>query len=133
MDLSNIVILDTETTGLDPERHEVWEIAYEVDGQENVIHLPVDISKADPMALKMNGFYERYPFEDFLEPSDKNRRSDTNLIRPDVRDLVANLRGKHILGAVPSFDDAFLKKTVRRYGFIETWHYHLIDIENLIV
>ena len=28
------VYLDCETTGLDPERHEIWEIAFAVDGGE---------------------------------------------------------------------------------------------------
>lgn len=133
MDSSQLVILDTETTGLDRERHEVWELAYDIDGKATVMHFPVDISKADPMALKMNGFYERYPFEHFLETDENRHGGNAALTHADVEQFVTDVRGRHILGACPSFDDNFLWKLVRKFGFIETWHYHLIDIENLIV
>lgn len=133
MDSSQLIVLDTETTGLDRERHEVWELAYDIDGQETVMHFPVDISRADPMALKMNGFYDRYPFANFLSTDDNRNGGDAWVNAADVETFVSDARGKHILGACPSFDDNFLWKLVRKFGFIETWHYHLIDIENLIV
>jgi hypothetical protein len=56
----SLAFIDTETTGLDPDRHEIWEIALIVDDQEYQWFLPVDLGKADPIALNIGRFHERY-------------------------------------------------------------------------
>lgn len=58
---------DGETTGLDHEVHQMWELAMKMrdhrqpalDG-EWLWQLHVDEARADPQALKINGFHERY-------------------------------------------------------------------------
>ncbi len=69
--MTNIAAVDTETTGLDPSRHDVWEIAiirpdlplgsttgpYDLK-RSTLIHTPPDLSKADPTSLRINRFYE---------------------------------------------------------------------------
>ena len=57
------MFLDTETTGLDPERHEVISIgcvetnqALEVVGKRELLVQPIRIEDADPRALEINGY-----------------------------------------------------------------------------
>lgn len=108
----SIVYIDTETTGLDPSIHEVWEIAYAVgDGPIHFGTVPHLGASADPSALAMNGYWER-GFTNF-----KN-----HLIDGEVRDA---LEGATLVGANPAFDAAFLRQ---RWG-VAPWKYRLLDIE----
>lgn len=109
-----LVFLDVETTGLDPRRHEVWEIAYAVG------HGPVEASfvshefvTPDPAALRVNRYLERCHRWDPLVAS---RFEDT---------LQGVLRGATLVGANPAFDAAFL---TARWGHVP-WHHRLLDVE----
>lgn len=123
--MNGVVFLDTETTGLDPDRHEIWDLAYIIDGEETVFQLDPDLSKADPFALTVGRFYERRPFWYTLR--------DGKPSHVVAQTVVQDLKGRHIVGAVPSFDDAFLKRFVSAHRLPVTWHYHLIDVEALAV
>lgn len=107
-----LVFLDTETTGLDPEQHEVWEIAYAIDDgpiKSGIVRHA--FTKPDPKALAMNGYLDRA-----LD------------VTPDPvfeRDLRANLEGATLVGANPAFDAAFLRA---RWGYAP-WHHRLWDVE----
>jgi hypothetical protein len=59
IDTSNVVFLDTETTGLDPDRNEIWDLAFIRDGKEYEYKFSPDLTRADPIALKIGHFYER--------------------------------------------------------------------------
>lgn len=120
--MSGLVFLDTETTGLDHERHELWDIALiEEDGTEyNPLLRPLHLETADPTALRMNHYYERM-----------SGQSGWNASQVALY-LAETLAGKHIVGAVPSFDAAFLDRFLRTHGHVGAWHYHLIDVETLI-
>lgn len=111
-----LVFLDVETTGLDPARHEVWEIAYSVDGGEvlsSVVAWPDH--RMDPIAVTMgNGFFGR----GFGYVNEVSARFEADLIRA--------LTGATIVGANPAFDAAFLKA---RWGEAP-WHYRMLDIES---
>jgi DNA polymerase III epsilon subunit-like protein len=122
--MSDVVFLDTETTGLDPDRHEIWDLAYIIDGSERQWFLHPDLSAADPFALKIGRYFSRHP--DWLQEN-KPIQSAGYV----ARTLVKDLRDRHIVGAVPSFDDAFLKRFVAAHRLPVTWHYHLIDVEAL--
>jgi DNA polymerase III alpha subunit (gram-positive type) len=110
---NDLIFLDTETTGLDPALHEVWEIAYAVnDGPINAYVVTHSLATADPKALELNGYRER----GFAFPSGW----------ADV-ELKAALTGATIVGANPAFDTAFLRA---RWG-VAPWHHRLIDVESM--
>lgn len=129
-DLNNVVFIDTETTGLDPDRHEIWELALITGaGEEHLWHLPVDLAKADLIALNIGGYFDRYGNEDNC--------CDVGIYDYGWDDFCADMvtltRGKHLVGAIPSFDAQRLERLLRAHGSLATWHYHLIDIEALAV
>lgn len=147
MSTAPIVFIDTETTGLDPERHELWEIGLiEADGTEHVWRMaPRDLHRADENALRLTRFYERieaagYHEETIEEGYPKRTRTvkRPNFWTPQTRRKIAHqvvtlTAGKHIVGAVPWFDARFLSDFLRSEDFAPAWHYHLIDVEALAV
>lgn len=108
----NLIFLDTETTGLDPRRHEVWEIAYAV-GDGPILHGIVrhSFTNPDPLALKLNGYLDR--------------AVDAKIDPMFERDLRLALEGSTVVGANPAFDTAFLRI---RWDDVP-WHHRLWDIE----
>ncbi len=113
--MSNLVFLDTETTGLDPTLHEVWELAYAYEhGEPAAIVLPHSLQTADPEALRLNGYWSR-----------RMRLTDTSA-DADLK-LRQILTGQTIVGANPAFDTAFLRA---RWG-VAPWHHRLIDVESM--
>jgi DNA polymerase III epsilon subunit-like protein len=119
----HVIYVDTETTGLDPERHEIWDIALirGDTGEEIEYHIAPNLSTADPTALRLTDYYKRVNGAHFSWNS------------PSIAaTMVARYTaGKHIVGAVPSFDAVFLERLLRRHNLAPAWHYHLIDIEAL--
>jgi DNA polymerase III epsilon subunit-like protein len=127
--MSVIAFVDIETTGLDPDHHEIWEAAvvlYDTTTravtEEKVWQLPVDLGRADPVALSIGRFHER-------------RRPSNALVqhRSFARHFAELTRGAHLAGAVVSFDEERLRRTLKANGACPEWHYHLIDVEALAV
>lgn len=163
--VTRLVFVDCETTGLDPDRHEIWEVACIVrelpdeegkaDGAlegEYVWQLPVDVARADVIALNIGRFHERRWGSSDVPSIEqdvcaKGRWEDIapmlaepdapNYSRPKVVNdldrwatLFARLTwGAHLVGAVVSFDADRLDRLLRRHGQLGGWHYHLIDVE----
>lgn len=128
-DPSKLFFTDCETTGLDPNRHDAWEIAWiEYDAknnlwEENVRHLwPPALQDAEPIALSINQFYER------TQPVQVGSWDDPRYVAEEIAYATA---GKHIVGACPWFDVGFYTKLLNNNGFTPAWHYHLIDVEAL--
>jgi DNA polymerase III epsilon subunit-like protein len=138
--VTEIAFVDTETTGLEPDRHDVWEIAVitadhdrnvgVVNEQEYVWLIIPDLSKADPTALRISRFYERTSLvaREWKNNGWSGNWSNPNVVAPHLAKLLA---GRHLIGAVPSFDEKFLDRFLRRFGVCLAAHYHLIDVENL--
>ena len=108
-----IVAIDCETTGLDPDWHDVFEVAYQrlgIDAEPVTLWLPHDDSTADPKAMEINRGYERWPGA---------------YTRGWEFQLRTALTGAHLLGSNPAFDASFLR---RRLDSGAVWHHRLIDI-----
>ncbi len=58
--MTRLAFVDTETTGLDPDLHEIWEVGLIIDDKEYHWFLPVDLGSADAFALNIGHFHERY-------------------------------------------------------------------------
>ncbi|MCA1569339.1 MAG: hypothetical protein LC798_03245 [Chloroflexi bacterium] len=143
-----VAFLDTETTGLDPERHTIWEVALITpDGRERVWQFPVNEVEADPFALDIGRWWDRRWSTDnevsridaiYEAHNEKSRRKyfpdEGKAILPlddwcrHFRNLVGT---SHLCGAVPSFDEERLRKLLLSQGVRPRWHYHLIDVEPL--
>lgn len=119
------VFIDTETLGLDPRIHPVWEVAAIADDLEFVWHLDLkghQMLAADPMAVQISGFDKRYP------PAGERTPVDVFLDQ-----FLALTAGRHLCGAVVSFDEERLRRLAWEWGRTPSWHYHLIDVEALAV
>ena len=112
---TKLAFCDTETTGLDPDRHEIWEVGLilrEEDGRETQHHwfLPVDLGRADAFALNIGHFHERHPDGGGVP---KGTDVYTTFLGEFARDFADLTRGAHLVGAVVSFDAERLTKLLR--------------------
>lgn len=106
------VYLDTETTGLDPYVHEVWEIAYAVDdGPILSAFVSHRLATADGTALDLNGYTSRFNPALVEALFDAQAKED--------------LAGATLVGANPAFDAGFLRHRWRA----APWHHRLLDVE----
>lgn len=132
--------LDTETTGLNPDIHEVFEIAAifkqrdsngEWVGEEKRTHLmigPHQLETAESEALKVNNYYARakeyqlepYKIFDILNPTQQSEQEKV------IYDLEEAIENTYLVGANPSFDARFLEVFFSKKA---DWKYRLIDVE----
>lgn len=129
-----VCFADTETDSL-KRRRRPWEIGIvrrEPDGTEKTYNLmiaDVDLSHADPIALNIGRFFERHPRFGGTLPE------GSELVTDEQAALLTEeaLRGAHIIGGVPHFDEHVFKHMFRRHKLPWSAHYHLGDFENMIV
>jgi oligoribonuclease (3'-5' exoribonuclease) len=116
--------LDTETVGLNIDKHDIWEIAWAVgDGDILSSFVPHSLDDAEAKALEVNRYWSRMPVE-IKKPEDLSTEFEEHL--HDT--LQAHRRGGKavtIVGANPAFDTYRL---ARRWNGAEPWHYRLLDI-----
>ena len=127
LDYSSVCFVDTETTGLNPDVHRVWEVALSVDGQSSswLISLsPEEIAAADPRALEVGAFRERY-----LSPGPRGRERMRWKPAEIARKILDLTWDRHLVGANPAFDANFLRRLLEREGMEPHWSYHLVDVE----
>lgn len=131
--MSDIVFLDTETLGLDPAAP-IWEFA--------AIRQSDPDMQAETLHLFINNPDDAKWLESLPEPfaQDYRTRFGRNYGLSVSADIAAHqirefLDGRpHIVGAVPSFDtERIARQLMEPHGFDRPWHYHLIDVENLVV
>lgn len=135
-----LAFIDTETTGLDPIRHEMWEIAVirrETDGTETEHLWQIRPSAwqlshvAEPKALEIGRYHERAAVPEpamaanMLSPNGPERLDFLGL----GKQLVRALDGTVLIGSNPAFDAAFLGRFLRVHPL--PWHYRVIDVATL--
>lgn len=127
--MTDIVFVDTETTGLDTTIDDIWEIAairVRPDGDETVLHRQIghDIRRAQALP------------ESFR--TDHDTRFDGTTALPQRRaaqEIAAffatdeDLQPPHFAGINPAFDAAMITRLFRRNGIDSVpWHYQLLDV-----
>lgn len=128
--MSDIVFMDTETLGLDLDSP-IWEFA--------AIRRNAETGEETPLHLFIQHWATPW-LEDFPEEFARDHR-DRYDVHAAVSRMVAAHRiadlfvGRpHVVGAVPSFDTARISRQLLRPDrYADPWHYHLIDVENLVV
>ncbi|WP_032402459.1 3'-5' exonuclease [Rhodococcoides fascians] len=139
--MSALVFLDTETTGLHPDRRP-WEIAmirlesHSGDAKLKgctILVSDVDLSQADPMALSIGKFYDRHPNFSLNDGPQPPQPNGTWLFSEEsaARKVERWTRGATIVGANPSFDTITLDAMLRRHNLVPSWHHRLVDVESL--
>lgn len=134
-----LVSVDIETTGLDPTRHETWEVAIvPLEGRQGRridprgYQLPVSLVGADSKALEVGGFRERYEMPPTATISMRHLPNGTGtleLLDEGLRWLHTELTDAHLLGCSVHFDAAFLAELFRRHGLgPEPWHHRYLDL-----
>lgn len=123
--LDQIVVVDTETCGLDPVEHPVWEVAAidAATGDESHWFLPIDVGRVSDWVRTNTGFAQRYDLND-LTP-----------LHQFCAEFAEFADGRHLAGNVVSFDTERLARIYRHVTASPDvpWHYHTIDCETLIV
>jgi hypothetical protein len=129
-----IVALDTETTSLGPDR-QVWEIGLIRRSGPTTdtwqCYVDVDLTNADPVSLDIGRFYDRHP--QGQELSGKPVTDTAEGHHYVVTQLAKMTHKATIVGNVVNFDTEVLGKLMRAHGVLPTWHYHIVDVENLAV
>lgn len=145
--MTKTVFADLETTGVSVDRHHLWEIGLivrdDAGDREYCWQVRPDLSTADPMALKIGGYYRRsavtqnspgvawtivspdLPYDP--TPGEVRRQRTVDGLAADVARL---LDGAVLAAANVAFDAAFLDKFLRANGHASAWDYHLLEIES---
>jgi hypothetical protein len=135
----NLCFVDCESTGLDPRVHQPWEVAVilrelGLPDEEHVWQIRPDLDKADPKALEIGRYRERFAVPDGCEATSCVQGNGPWRLRAgeaamEIQDV---LRDAHLVAAVPSFDDGMLKALMGRWNFRILWNYRLICAETLV-
>jgi DNA polymerase-3 subunit epsilon len=117
--MSDLLFIDVETTGLDPEVNEIWEVgAIDAKGHEHQWLFPTTLKGATSEALCMGQFLGRAPLA----------MNDEDIVR-NRGQLLMLVTGRILVGNNVQFDANFLAKLLGS----RPWHYHLIDVKALVV
>lgn len=144
-----LAFLDTETVHIQPGPATIWELAVilrtEEDGdQEYLWQIRPDLTTADPGALKIGGYYERFEVswgwdaQTIAIPVAEAEAGDGFGMGRHLttRDLAAFLAPKlsraHLIAANPGFDAGHADAFLRANGQCGDWDYHLIDVASMV-
>ncbi len=122
-----MIIVDVETTGLNPKRHSIVSIgAIDFSNPENQFYQECRIwdgAEISKEALEINGFSEK-------EIKNLNKRSLEEIIK-DFLKWVSKINERTLAGENPAFDLNFLKASCERYNITWSLGYRTIDLHSL--
>ncbi len=131
------VFIDSETLGLDHERHAMWEFAAITRDEEGrdteylwqIRPTDEELLRAEPRALEINGFRERMQVPPWAIVLDMLHPSGPSPLDPDELDTILRgiLTGAVLLGSNPDFDARFLRA---RLG-AAVWRHRTVDVPTL--
>ncbi|MET7436608.1 3'-5' exonuclease [Streptomyces sp. NPDC004082] len=133
-----IAFVDTETTHLDAEIGEAWEVAVilredddPATDTEYVWQFSINLETADPESLRIGGFHERRQLAVGADLAAFTGSTPAVLMsRAEAVDAILNiLRGAVLVGSNPGFDDRFLRKLLGPGS--AQWHYRPVCIATL--
>lgn len=133
-----IAFVDTETTHLDAEIGDAWEVAVilrefedeEATDTEYVWQFTPDLTVADPESLRIGRFHERFQVPAPHEAAYTECVPMLPMTRRAAVTAVVNiLSGALLVGSNPGFDDRFLRKLLGPGS--AQWHYRPYDIVQL--
>lgn len=118
----HLVVVDVETSGTDPSRHCVLEVAaIDLTTHEELRFVPRPpagwMENAELEALAVNRYMERRLWELEIEANE-----------PAWKALAQMLDGNMIAGANPGFDGTFLRTEMKANGLEPTWSYRTRDL-----
>lgn len=137
-----LAFIDTETTGLDVDHHDAWEIAviHRRPGHPDAEYLwqiRTSLAEADPEALDINRYRERLAVPDgelAVQIATGAMPANRPVTGRDLMlDLMALLDGSILVGSNPAFDERFLRKLFNAAHATPAWHYRTVDIAALAV
>ncbi|MFJ3200956.1 hypothetical protein [Streptomyces sp. NPDC086989] len=137
-----LAFIDTETTGLDVDHHDAWEIAviHRRPGHPDAEYLwqiRTSLAEADPEALDINRYHQRLAMPDgelAVQMATGTMAANRPVSGRDLMlDLMALLDGSILVGSNPAFDERFLRKLFNAAGATPAWHYRTVDIAALAV
>lgn len=119
-----LIVVDTETTGLDTAQHWPLEVAaINVATGEEFYFVPVlpgdALNQADGKAMQINRYFERGVYADRLS------LAGTENAWLQLWDMLA---GNTLGGSNPAFDAAMLNRGVQYHGAPSPWHHRLADL-----
>jgi DNA polymerase III alpha subunit (gram-positive type) len=129
MKTHNLAFIDTETTGLNPDVHEVIEfaciIARQIDrpGRGPLLEIveefemkikPEHIERAEEQALRINGYNE----DEWIFAIDQKNAWEH---------IAKKVAGCNMVSHNITFDHGFVSKSFERYAVENTFHFHKID------
>jgi len=122
-----MIVVDTETTGLDPYKNSIVSIgALDLFNPENQFYQECKIwdgAEVTEEALKINGFSDA----EIIDPNKK----DLEEIIKDFLKWAEDIKDKTMAGENPSFYRDFLKSSVQKYGMEWTLSHRTIDLHSL--
>jgi hypothetical protein len=155
---ASVCFVDTETTGLDPERHEIWEVALILQEVTDVartaawcegagldpLMYPLTADK-NPLVLVPTLVWSEHVWQLPVDLGQADpyalqlthyydRATTLRQIDPSrfARYFEMYTRGLHLVGNVVSFDAERLRRLLQANGACPAWHYHLVDCEALV-
>jgi DNA polymerase-3 subunit epsilon len=126
-----LAFVDVETTGLDPDVHEIIQVAILVESQTtNQVVMgfetkvkPQNLEVADPKALELNGYQNHPEWWD-----------SAPVMNEELAAVIASyLKNAIMVGQNVGFDKGFLQKALKKYDMWDWIGHHTVDTASMAI